>query len=298
MNSINRYSHRCFSWLYKIANACVVINPHEPLHHHKAFWIPIIAAGSVSLYVGYNTSSFDWEYLLNPKETMDALAYPIFILSFSLPVVLAVGRFHASAQRAETIRISNTTMSFKHYFDHREAFFDYAKQYEAKYEYISVQLVKPFRSYEVFFPNSSMDFFDIEGSGKSLVILNAKLDSIVERLDNLKAPSSNLSPRLTIDAFDALGIKVTVNLAQIEEHYPRGLDKGAEPLTNILDMVLALYEHLAEFDQKNPHATKLVLSYLSKALVPFAKDSELNDKVSKMINSQYVVEYVRGPDVL
>ena len=264
--------------------AIIKIDPQKPLHHHFAFWLPIFIAGGFSLYAGLSTTTFGLEHLAYPKRTMDALAYPIFILSFALPVVLAIGRFHASAQRAETIRISNSTMSFKHYFDHREAFLEYSKQHEASSQYMNIRLAKPFLLYEIYFPNSQMNRFDLTPSDKTFERIDNILKLITKRIMDIQKPMHIVRLQTVNNVFEPFGVVLNINIEKLESGYPRGISKDAEPMALMIRTLLELLDHLSEFDRENQEFAQLISKKLKDELVIFSGNTDVNIRIRNCLN--------------
>ncbi|MFD3317440.1 hypothetical protein ACE414_07380 [Alteromonas macleodii] len=281
---------RLLSGLHRVLSACkgcitafVKIDPQKALHRHYIFWLPVFVAGTVSLIAGITTAEFGLEHLAYPKRTMDALAYPLFILSFALPVVLAVGRFHASAQRAESIRISNSTMSFKHYFDHRDAFSEYLRQIDSSTQFMQIRVIKPFILYEVFFPNSKMTSFDTSPSNVSIELIDVFIRSLVKKAETLK--SSRIDMHVVTSFFDSLGLVFEIDIKKIEEAYGQ-LSVDTQPAAIMVRLVYELLEHLCEFDRDNSPVAKTTVKRFKNELLFFSGNNELNNKIRFCINRE------------
>lgn len=245
----------------------IEIEPNKPLHHHWAFWWPIVVFGSLSCYVGFKTNDFALEYLVSPKVTMDALSYPLFVLSFALPIVLAVGRFHASAQRAETIRISESTMSFKHYYDHREAFVKYMEGYNQKFSGVVVSLQSPITLYEVFYPNASMELFDIVPCSKTSERIQEALGYANSKL--LALQDWHVAGLFTgnFPQFSKLGIDVCFELDALSKQLEDFSGIGHIYITApFLDEIRYILEFANEFDRHHNRLDEKSLEAIDKHL--------------------------------
>lgn len=275
--------HRVFSACKGCITAFVKIDPQKALHRHYIFWLPVLVAGTVSLIAGIITAEFGLEHLAYPKRTMDALAYPLFILSLALPIVLAVGRFHASAQRAESIRISNSTMSFKHYFDHRDAFAEYLRQIDSSCQFMQIRLIKPFILYEVFFPNSKMTSFDTSPSNVSIALIDEHIRSLAKKSESLKR--SRIDMYVVTSFFDTLGVVFEIDTKKIEKIYTQ-LPVSAEPAAIMVRLVYELLEHLCEFDRDNNQVAKAMVKRFKNELLFFSGNNQLNNKIRLCINQE------------
>jgi len=260
------------------------IDPQKPLHHHILFWVPISIFGLLGIYVGVSTSEFGLEHLVHPKRTMDALAYPIFIFSLALPLILAIGRFHASAQRAQSIRISNSTMSFKHYFDHRDAFAEYLKLHQSGSRYIDIRVSKPFRLYDLYYPNSEMSRFDLTPSYEAFDLMQAKIDSVEHRLCNLLESKGIDSIEVVSGVFESLGLVIEFNEKALKAFYSQGLKDGTSPLKDILGEIWALLEYVNEFDRNNIYFAESVSAALYSALEGLTNDNRYDKLIRASIN--------------
>lgn len=258
------------------------IEPNKPLHHHWSFWCPIVIFGSLSCYVGFMTNSFALEYLTQPTTTMDALAYPLFVFSFALPIVLAVGRFHASAQRAETIRISESTMSFKHYFDHREAFKNYMEGYKQKYSGVIVSIQSPIALYEVFYPSASMERFDIKPSSKTAVLIEEALSYAADKLKSLQDWSVAGCFIGDITYFDKLGIKIQFDVDATASRIKSYNAMGRIYLTSpFLDEVKLILEYANSFDRGYDRLCKNSCESIEKYIEDKEQYRQINDVLTQ-----------------
>jgi hypothetical protein len=61
----------------------------------------------------------------NYEILLKQLGFPLLIASLSVPVSVAVARFHASKQRAMSNRLTEKNNAFNHFFDHRKYFSEY-----------------------------------------------------------------------------------------------------------------------------------------------------------------------------
>jgi len=266
----------------------IEIEPNKPLHHHWSFWWPIVVFGSLSCYVGFKTNDFALEYLVSPKVTMDALSYPLFVLSFALPIVLAVGRFHASAQRAETIRISESTMSFKHYYDHREAFSVYMEGYKHRYGWAEVSLKSWITLYEIFYPNASMERFDIAPSSKTHVLLDEALSYAHDNLLSLRDENVACFFSGHMNYFQKLGIEVIYDTDAIAKEVGN-LDKlkDLNLMFQFLYEIQLLLDYANEFDRKHNRLCDKAHASISKYLKDVRQYTDVNtiiaDRLQKLI---------------
>jgi len=260
------------------------IDPQKPLHHHVLFWIPTGIFGALSLCAGLSTSEFGLEHLAHPRRTMDALAYPIFIFSIALPLILAIGRFHASAQRAQSIRISNSTMSFKHYFDHRDAFIEYSRLHQTNSKLIDIRIVKPFLLYELYYPNSDMSRFDLTPSNTTFDLIEERLQKVVKKVEGIQNPISALTIERVANVFEPFGIVIDYNFENLKAKYPSGLEKGAQPMASTVVKTIELFEHLGEFDRNNHVFAQLINKKLSDEFQLFAVNNGCNTRVRQCLN--------------
>jgi len=260
------------------------IDPQKPLHHHWLFWIPTGFFGALSLCAGLSTSEFGLEHLAYPKRTMDALAYPIFVFSIALPLILAIGRFHASAQRAQSIRISNSTMSFKHYFDHRDAFIEYSRLHQTNSKFIDLRIVKPFLLYELYYPNSEMSRFDLTPSNITFDLINERLQKVVKKVDGIQNPIGALTVARVASVFEPFGIIIDFNSENLRAENLSGLKEDAQPMAIITSEMLKLFEHLGEFDRNNYYFAQLINKKLSDELLFFAENNSFNRMIRNCLN--------------
>lgn len=261
------------------------VEPNKPLHHHCSFWAPIIIFGILSSYVGYETNNFALKYLTEPKTTMDALAYPLFILSFALPIVLAVGRFHASAQRAETIRISESTMSFKHYFDHREAFIKYMEGYKQQFASVELSLQSPVTLYEVFYPNASMERFDIARSIKTSEKIEDALSYAHAELLKLEEFSFIMFFTGHFNQFKKLGIHIQYDLDEVAASFKHhdNLDSLyiTAPFLHEIDYML---QYADEFDRQYTRLCGNSLDAIERYLRKLENYRDVNRSIVKQLS--------------
>lgn len=269
------------------------IDPQKPLHHHLLFWIPTVFFGALSLCAGISTSEFGLEHLAYPKRTMDALAYPIFVFSIALPLILAIGRFHASAQRAQSIRISNSTMSFKHYFDHRDAFIEYSRLHQTNSKFIDIRIVKPFLLYELYYPNSEMNRFDLTPSNTTFDLIEERLQKVIEKVDGIQNPIRALSIERVANVFEPFGIVIDFNVEKLKAKYRSGLEKDTQPMVAIVVKILDLFEHLGEFDRNNRDFAQSINKKLSDELQFFAENNECNNKIRGCLNQLILEDNIR-----
>lgn len=241
------------------------IDPSKALHSHLIFWLPIVFFGALSIAAGLSTSRFNLEYLSKPKQTMDALAYPVFLLSFALPIVVAVGRFHASSQRAETIRISQSTMSFKHYFDHRQAFLDYLEGYKQRFRWFEIEITQPIKIYELFFPKAKMDSFQIEPCEETITELKQKLESLFQRLNKTASPDMLYWFDGTLEIFNGFGIKIIYQLDEIYNDVDSlsGHNAIVQPLKELELILYFADEFDRNYNHLNGEARVLLKRYLA-----------------------------------
>ena len=260
------------------------LDPQKPLHHHIIFWIPTSLFGLLALYVGVSTSEFGLEHLTHPKRTMDALAYPIFIFSIALPIILAIGRFHASAQRAQNIRISNSTMSFKHYFDHREAFVEYLQAYQADSRYIDIRVRKPFRLYDLYYPNSEMNRFDLTPSPRAMDLIQNRLENATERLSNLLNPKVTQNIDVVSGMFESFGLVMDFNEESLKATFPQGVREEGSPMNEILSEIDGLLEYINEFDRNNIDFAESIRAAVNSGLHNIASTETFDKLVKASLN--------------
>ncbi len=215
---------------------------------------------------------------------MDALAYPIFVFSIALPLILAIGRFHASAQRAQSIRISNSTMSFKHYFDHRDAFIEYSRLHQTNSKFIDIRIVKPFLLYELYYPNSEMSRFDLTPSNTTFDLIDERLKKVVKKVDDIQNPIGALTVERVASVFEPFGIIIDFNAENLKAEFLSGLKEDAQPMAFIARKTLELFEHLGEFDRDNYNFAQLINKKLSDEFVFFAENDMCNNMIRNCLN--------------
>lgn len=175
----------------------VSLDHEKSLHAQGLFWLPIAFFGTISLWVGLFSTTFDFALIYDPLKVVSALKIPVSIWALCIPFTVAIGRFHASAQNAASLDTAKQTQSFRHYFDHREAFRSFLIEEVNKVEFFSIKPNYTIDAYSIIFPNSKMDNFDLKYTPD---ILNSKLEKLTRTLESEAQNLSNIlqgSPKPT-----------------------------------------------------------------------------------------------------
>ena len=145
------------------------IDEKAALHHHAAFWYPLI----LFLTLGISLSIPLWCFCIpNPvdyKMVLDQLALPIFVSSIAIPFTISVARFHSSKQTARSISIAIENQSFSQFMDHKKYIEDFFEsELLDSIAFHQYELKSKHNLYHFFFPendinyvNKAMDDFEI-----------------------------------------------------------------------------------------------------------------------------------------
>lgn len=101
------------------------INEYLPLHKLSAFWLSIAIFVGPAIILAYPYFCLCWPEPSSYDELLKHLGFPTFIASLSLPLTVAIGRFHGSKQRASANMLTRNNNAFNHFYNHRQHFVDY-----------------------------------------------------------------------------------------------------------------------------------------------------------------------------
>lgn len=145
------------------------------LHEHGSFWLPIFLFAIIALWAGLFSTEFNLKALTEPQILVEALKLPVTLFALCIPFTVAIGRFHASAQRDKSNREAQEVKSFKHYYEHREQFV----KHMAKFKFSDMfQISDPLALYQILFPNASRLKFDIQPSEEANRRIRILLNSL------------------------------------------------------------------------------------------------------------------------
>jgi len=147
------------------------VNPDKPLYKLWMFWLPLIFV-LIALSVSYPTWCLCLPHPTEYETILKTQGLPIFIASLSIPLMVAVTRFHSSAQRAKSNQIAEQNNAFNNYFDHRRHFDEFmrvrlSQPHLSKY----VILEDSGKIYDLLFPNNSYEVRNLDASSEEISIL-------------------------------------------------------------------------------------------------------------------------------
>lgn len=245
------------------------INPSLGLHEHGIFWIPIIVFGWFALWIGLFSTEFQPQLLItDPIAVVTALKIPVTVFALCIPITVAVGRFHGSALRVKANEEAVAVRSFKHYFDHREAFSKHMENLKIGTFFGVLSVGEPLKLYEILFPNSSMTNFDITASDLIKDRIQVALSHTLTNLSDKNKDAENI-PNLSLVDNGSLHILrsfgVTDNFTNMEPKADSYLSIEGY-LSNISATYLKCLLHILDYaDEFNRHEP--LLSNESRKLI-------------------------------
>ncbi|GAA0295567.1 hypothetical protein GCM10009128_12750 [Psychrosphaera haliotis] len=165
----------------KLISSRLSIKHDLELHEHGIFWIPIFFFSFLALWVGLFSTEFNPNLIFtNPLIIVNSLKVPVTIFALCIPFTVAIGRFHGSAQRLYANQQAEAVKSFKHYFDHREAFkqhiLERLEQKNRDENLLEIGNIPEL--YKTVFPKASVHNFDITPSAQTKLNLEAIIQNI------------------------------------------------------------------------------------------------------------------------
>ena len=128
-----------------------------PLHKHMVFWWPILFFVGWALLLTVPYWCFCWPSPTDYEALLKQLGFPIFVASLCLPISVAVGRFHASKQRAKANTLTVENNAFNNYFAHRNHFMEHIGNAGIPKEYEGfIEVYDSDKLYKTVFPQNSL----------------------------------------------------------------------------------------------------------------------------------------------
>ncbi|MCP5347681.1 MAG: hypothetical protein H7A04_12570 [Pseudomonadales bacterium] len=178
----------------------LTIDEKKALHKNWIFWIAIflplviafILAAPLRESLSFSFTAEGYSYFL------ETFQFPIWIASGSILFSIMVGRFHGSAQRAETINQSINQNHFTNYLNHRDHF--------QKYIFNTVETedfkLDPFKIYGIIFSNSKPNGVDVTLSADISDFYSANLEEKLRQpLSNIPRPYSTQEVQVYFNKF-------------------------------------------------------------------------------------------------
>lgn len=150
------------------------ISPDLALHKHYVFWLPIVLFVGLALIVSFPTWCFCWPAPSDYESILKQQGFPIFIASLSIPITVAVNRFHASSQKAKANELTIQNLAFNHFFDHRKHFNDYLN---------NVRLPEPQRNFVELVDSNELYSIVFPLNKPNALNMNAPKDVVTEDLE-------------------------------------------------------------------------------------------------------------------
>ena len=102
------------------------IEPNKSLHNHMLFWWPLCILIFLALALTKPFWCLCWPSPGDYEVLLKQLGFPLFVASLSIPISVAIGRFHASSQRALSNELTQENNAFNNFFSHRNHFMEYS----------------------------------------------------------------------------------------------------------------------------------------------------------------------------
>jgi hypothetical protein len=145
--------------------------------------MPIAVFGIIALWAGLFSTDFQPSLFFEPKKIIEALTLPTTLFALCIPFTVAISRFHISAQKDKANKDAEAVKSFRHYFEHREAFTKYMSNNRTGLFYGVIIVKEPLKIYEMLFPNSSVVNFSLERTDKTDDIIIIAFNRLISNLE-------------------------------------------------------------------------------------------------------------------